>query len=86
VNHGCSIDAEWIMEKKDWRQAVRQEKAAAATANGTNDANAYQPGMDDMKCLLWAHGGSFHFDVRALPPFLCYFIGGYYFGSVDQER
>jgi hypothetical protein len=27
-----------------------------------NDANArtYYPGMDQMTCLLWAHGGQFH--------------------------
>jgi hypothetical protein len=99
MNRDRSIDAEWIMEKKDWRQSVRQERAAAATpaggantrlrsggsssdgptssssptsdhgvrANGTDDANAYQPEMDEMRCLLWAHGGSFH--VGFLPPF-----------------
>jgi hypothetical protein len=79
VNHGHSIDAEWLMEKKDWRQSMRKESAAAAdpagspnarsaanpidglspTGAGSDDANMYQPEMDEMRCLLWAHGGSF---------------------------
>ncbi|KAI0291222.1 hypothetical protein B0F90DRAFT_1778139 [Multifurca ochricompacta] len=32
------------------------------------DSATYQPEMDDMRCILYSHGG------------------GYYFGSVDQER
>ncbi|KAI0301668.1 hypothetical protein B0F90DRAFT_287335 [Multifurca ochricompacta] len=87
------IDAEWIMDKKDWKEYNRQERAAAtstpvsASTNGggsspsppmspaageqrmgTEDTNGYHPEMDEMRCILWAHGG------------------GYYFGSVDQER
>jgi hypothetical protein len=98
------------MEKKDWRQSMRQERDAGATpagssnatsaaspangpsptgnqgigVDGADDTNAYRPEMDEMRCLLWAHGGSFH--VIFLSPSLCYFSGGYYFGSVDQER
>jgi hypothetical protein len=100
MNRNRSIDAEWIMEKKDWRQSMRQERATAATpaggantrsggsssdgpassspptrdhwvrANGTDDASAYQPEMDEIRCLLWAHGGSFH--VGFLPHFYAY--------------
>ncbi|KAH8985536.1 alpha beta-hydrolase [Lactarius akahatsu] len=97
------IDAEWIMDKRDWKEARRREKAAAATeksqtresgspgagastslsplssssssgaharvsTNDTEASAAYRPEMDEMRCLLWAHGG------------------GYYFGSVNQER
>ncbi|KAI9452278.1 Alpha/Beta hydrolase protein [Lactarius psammicola] len=105
------IDAEWIMDKRDWKEAKRREKAAAAaektqtqtrtggvgesgsgspgagastspplspssSSSGAHvpasaddaEASAYRPEMDEMRCLLWAHGG------------------GYYFGSVDQER
>ena len=95
VNRGHSIDAEWIMEKKDWRQSTRQGRdaagapagssnttSAASPANGTSpsrnqgtsadgaddDTDAYQPEMDEVRCLLWAHGGSFH--VRFLSPSL----------------
>jgi len=92
VNRGHSIDAEWIMEKKDWRQSIRQERDAGATQAGSSnttsaarpanisspqgtgadgaddDTNAYRPEMDEMRCLLWAHGGSFH--VTFLSPSL----------------
>jgi acetyl esterase/lipase len=34
----------------------------------SRDSAEYQPEMDEMRCILYAHGG------------------GYYFGSVDQER
>ncbi|KAH9020633.1 Alpha/Beta hydrolase protein [Lactarius pseudohatsudake] len=93
------IDAEWIMDKRDWKEVRRREKATATadktqtresgspgadagmrpsplSSSGaharvsTDDAevSAYRPEMDEMRCLLWAHGG------------------GYYFGSVNQER
>ncbi|KAH9055377.1 Alpha/Beta hydrolase protein [Lactarius vividus] len=95
------IEAEWIMDKRDWKEARRREKAAAAAEKSqtresgspgtgasttlsplsspsssgahaqvsTDDTEAtYRPEMDEMRCLLWAHGG------------------GYYFGSVNQER
>ena len=72
------------MDKRDWKEAKRREKAAAAgtktqtlgestgapsqsplspsganTQTSTEDpeANAYHPEMDEMRCLLWAHGG-----------------------------
>ena len=104
MNVGCSIDAEWIMEKKHWRQSVRQERAAALTparsggtgSSGdpsnipgssptgnhgidTDDANAYPPEMDEMRCLLWAHGGSFH--VAFLLPFYVNFKVGIISGA-----
>ncbi|KAI0260170.1 hypothetical protein BC834DRAFT_561739 [Gloeopeniophorella convolvens] len=48
-----------------------QSRSGAATP-GSSDAfgegNAYRSEMDEMRCILWIHGG------------------GYYFGSVDQER
>ncbi|KAI9441920.1 alpha beta-hydrolase [Lactarius indigo] len=102
------IDAEWIMDKRDWKEARRREKAAAmaertgsvgesgspgtsppllspvsspesspppppgvharVSTDDTEASGAYRPEMDEMRCLLWAHGG------------------GYYFGAVDQER
>jgi hypothetical protein len=91
------VDAEWIMEKKDWRQqqqqnSVHQERTAAPPAGGgcgnptdssgssplgDHDlggdgknyvaANAYLHEMDEMRCLLWAHGGS---SVRSSASFL----------------
>jgi hypothetical protein len=91
MNVACSIDAEWIMEKKHWRESVRQQRAATPTrtggtrnsgntsnipstgdhgmgTDGTDGANAYLPEMDEMRCLLWAHGGSSHVALQL--PFL----------------
>ena len=74
------------MDKRDWKEEKRREKAAAAgektqtfgesgsgssfpqspssppgadaqASTGDVEANAYPPEMDEMRCLLWAHGG-----------------------------
>ncbi|KAI9062340.1 alpha/beta-hydrolase [Trametes sanguinea] len=78
------VDAEWIVAKKDWQEAKKRQKARqASTGSPSPDAGGpsldagntsqempatYQPEMDEMRCILYAHGG------------------GYYFGSIDQER
>ncbi|PCH35593.1 alpha/beta-hydrolase [Wolfiporia cocos MD-104 SS10] len=77
------IDAEWLTAKKDWEQAKRRNKAqmkekatdsprSGKVQDGTSEDQyapaAYEPEMDKMRCILFAHGG------------------GYYFGSIDQER
>jgi hypothetical protein len=119
----CRVDAEWIMEKKDWRQqqqeSVRQERTTTSAVGGGSGsptdgssssplgdyglgvdgkdyvaANAYLHDMDEMRCLLWAHGGSSvrpsvlsHHSCRPIFfPLLSPSTGGYFFGSVDQER
>jgi hypothetical protein len=83
MNVSCSIDAEWIMEKKHWRQSVRQERTGSSPTGSrgvdTDDANAYLPEMDEMRCLLWAHGGSFH--VAFLLPFYVNFKVGIISGA-----
>ncbi|KAG6902758.1 hypothetical protein C0995_011906 [Termitomyces sp. Mi166 len=78
------VDAQWITAKKDWENAKRrtkmQEKVKEASdgslpAVSTDssqekvaDSGTYEKHMDEMRCILYSHGG------------------GYYFGSVDQER
>ncbi|KXN87458.1 AB hydrolase superfamily protein C4A8.06c [Leucoagaricus sp. SymC.cos] len=76
------VDAQWITAKKDWREAKRRRKMCEAQSshNATaspglepqsepsNDDGTYEKHMDEMRCILYLHGG------------------GYYFGSVDQER
>ncbi|KAI0645263.1 alpha/beta-hydrolase [Trametes meyenii] len=72
------VDAEWIVAKRDWQEAKRKQKAREASTDGAPSLDAgntsqempatYQPEMDEMRCILYAHGG------------------GYYFGSIDQER
>ncbi|CCL99228.1 uncharacterized protein FIBRA_01243 [Fibroporia radiculosa] len=76
------IDAEWLTAKKDWAEAKRRRKAQQKEKGKAKDAHkaatsddlgqempaVYDPEMDKMRCILYAHGG------------------GYYFGSIDQER
>lgn len=41
-------------------------------------------GVDGTRCMLYAHGGGHRITILCHVPIL--FAGGYYFGSVDQER
>jgi hypothetical protein len=103
----CRVDAEWIIEKKDWQQSVLQERSATTPAsrekaNGgagpsntsassppgdygmgarsTGDANAHRPEMDEMRCLLWAHGGWFYL-VLWLSLYVNYYQVGIFSGA-----
>lgn len=63
----------------------------AATGNdGGNGANdTYTPDLDPMRCMLYFHGGKFSLlNFSSLISNSCwqYFLGGYFFGSTDQER
>ncbi|KAG1878876.1 hypothetical protein F4604DRAFT_1580013 [Suillus subluteus] len=82
------IDAEWITARKDYQKAKKRSKAkhkensnteiptsesetstpSGLPASSSNESSIYKEEMDEMRCILYAHGG------------------GYYFGSVDQER
>ena len=72
------VDAQWIVAKKDYQQAKKQQKTNEKYSAEINEKNRtddtqdaepiYRPEMDEMRCILYFHGG------------------GYYFGSVDQER
>ncbi|KAG2132290.1 uncharacterized protein EDB93DRAFT_1094005 [Suillus bovinus] len=82
------IDAEWITARKDYQEAKKRSKAkhkespkteiptsdrntpnpSGLLASSSNESNIYKEEMDEMRCILYAHGG------------------GYYFGSIDQER
>ncbi|EJD46838.1 alpha/beta-hydrolase [Auricularia subglabra TFB-10046 SS5] len=69
------VDGQWIAARKDWQEAKRKRKEYEAKHHRApppdadpNVVNEYTPEMDQMRCLLFAHGG------------------GYFFGSIDQER
>ncbi|CCA70533.1 related to acetyl-hydrolase [Serendipita indica DSM 11827] len=84
------VDCQWIALAKDWQEAKRRRKEQesiqkfdALTRKGKGPATANEPAekpteehaeaeytaeMDDMRCMLYFHGG------------------GYYFGSIDQQR
>ena len=67
-----SVDGQWICTKKDYQEAKRRYKAREAhpevILDAPEDSGVYERDMDEMRCILYLHGG------------------GYYFGSVDQER
>ncbi|KAJ7647735.1 hypothetical protein FB45DRAFT_1052164 [Roridomyces roridus] len=69
------VEAQWITAKKDWEEAKRRYKSRSETKPASDvplepdsESAPYEEHMDEMRCILYAHGG------------------GYYFGSVDQER
>lgn len=82
------VDAEWITARKDYQMAKKRSKAkhkensdteiptggsdiptpSRLPASSSNESNMYKQEMDEMRCILYAHGG------------------GYYFGSIDQQR
>ncbi|KAF7315080.1 Abhydrolase-3 domain-containing protein [Mycena indigotica] len=68
VRSGRGIDGQWITAKKDWQEAKRRHKQQNEQPQPAPDDEHYEKRMDDLRCILYAHGG------------------GYYFGSVDQER
>jgi len=65
------IEAQWITAKKDWREAKKRYKAQReAEANGIEVPNhhsgespeeplKYEEAMDDMRCVLYCHGGRY---------------------------
>ncbi|KAI0827909.1 alpha/beta-hydrolase [Trametes gibbosa] len=64
------IDAEWIVAKKDWQEAKRRQKARETSTDGGTPSldtaqqevpATYQPEMDEMRCILYAHGGGYYF-------------------------
>ncbi|KZV82439.1 alpha/beta-hydrolase [Exidia glandulosa HHB12029] len=69
------VDGQWIAARKDWQEAKRRRKEYEAKHKSPpppdmdpNITHEYTADMDQMRCLLFAHGG------------------GYFFGSIDQER
>lgn len=68
TRRSCSVDGEWIVAKKDWQEAKRRQKARESTSDGGPSLDAsqpsqempatYQPEMDEMRCILYAHGGA----------------------------
>lgn len=70
--------------RKDWEEAKKRQDAFQKKKAGNSDSprdvtdampsstsepsNIYNEDVDDLRCILYAHGG------------------GYYFGSLDQER
>jgi len=63
-----SVDAQWITAKKDWQEAKRRYKASEklkgerskykdGNLNSTAETGVYEQEMDEMRCILYSHGG-----------------------------
>lgn len=59
------VNCQWIAARKDWQEAKRKRKEYEATNKSPPPADMdpsivheYTPDMDQMRCLLYAHGGS----------------------------
>ena len=72
ISGGClnppySIDAQWIVAMKDYQKALRQKQRAGERreqekekAKEENDEEpVYEPEMDELRCILYFHGGTF---------------------------
>ncbi|PBK95203.1 alpha/beta-hydrolase [Armillaria gallica] len=75
------VDAEWITTKKDLREASKRDKAkTAATA-----APVTLP-VEESKAHIGAHATDNDPETDEMRCFLYLHGGGYYVGSIDQER
>jgi len=66
----CSVDAQWITAKKDWKEAKRRHKmhreqnltdlpSSPSTEHVKGKPEAvYEKDMDAMRCILYLHGGT----------------------------
>ncbi|KIK71239.1 hypothetical protein GYMLUDRAFT_235590 [Collybiopsis luxurians FD-317 M1] len=70
------VDAQWITAKKDWQEAKRRYKEREKTRRDAKD----EPTSDR------SENTAYHEDMDAMRCILYAHGGGYYFGSVDQER
>jgi len=63
------VDAQWIVAKRDWREAKRRhsqkqnphqfpkDQTASTSSNEEEDDGTYNKDMDAMRCILFLHGG-----------------------------
>ncbi|KAJ7287089.1 Alpha/Beta hydrolase protein [Mycena rebaudengoi] len=63
------VDGQWITARKDWQEAKRRYKMHQKTkstapeppADPAADSVPYDENMDDMRCILYSHGGGYYF-------------------------
>ncbi|KIJ65967.1 hypothetical protein HYDPIDRAFT_181064 [Hydnomerulius pinastri MD-312] len=82
----AGIDGEWVTAKKDWQEAKKRRKASEKKKAGPN---ASPPTMDSAEGLPPSSSGAssvYDEDMDELRCILYAHGGGYYFGSLDQER
>jgi hypothetical protein len=63
----------------------RQPEASGPSSKFNSDGD--HENMDEMRCILYIHGGGYWTaDPVKKRVFMSLPLGGYYFGSVDQQR
>ncbi|EPQ55203.1 lipase/ esterase, partial [Gloeophyllum trabeum ATCC 11539] len=82
------VNCEWIVAKKDWQEAKKRykarEKVRQEKSNGSPKENGNEvppEGVDDPE-----DDNAYDAEMDAMRCILWFHGGGYYFGSVDQER
>ncbi|KAJ3892251.1 hypothetical protein GG344DRAFT_45750 [Lentinula edodes] len=70
------VDAQWITAKKDWQEAKRRYK----DRGNTQRDEKHEPMLDQ------SESATYNQDMDTMRCILYAHGGGYYFGSVDQER
>lgn len=80
------IDAEWVTSKKDWQAA--KKRRTQSEKNGTTSPSS-PPNTDSTANTQTSNpeaSSTYHRDMDELRCILYAHGGGYYFGSIDQER
>lgn len=78
-----SVDGQWITAKKDYQEAKKRYKEQTKGGPADLDASSPPPPKEDVKNST---DGTYDKDMDAMRCILYLHGGGYYFGSVDQER
>ncbi|TFK50945.1 alpha/beta-hydrolase [Heliocybe sulcata] len=82
------VNCEWIVAKKDWQEAKKRhkayQKAQQEKANGSPKENQIDPPSNESESS--EDDDKYDPDMDAMRCILWFHGGGYYFGSVDQER
>ena len=59
------MDAQWIVARKDYQYAIKRKKQAERAEkerkenSDEDDEDVYSPEMDELRCILYFHGGTF---------------------------
>ncbi|KAJ2918541.1 hypothetical protein MD484_g1828, partial [Candolleomyces efflorescens] len=73
------VDGQWIVARKDWKEAQRRHKRCDRPQSPSReDGSATPPTVEEE--------ATYNKDMDAMRCILFLHGGGYYFGSVDQER
>ncbi|KAF9243236.1 Alpha/Beta hydrolase protein [Melanogaster broomeanus] len=80
------IAGEWMMKRKDWQEAKKRRKAFEKKNSGSTPSPPLQESTEGLPPSGSEPTNSYDEDMDELPCILYTHGGGYYFGSVDQER